>query len=70
MMKHFAATVTHVNMSFCFFITVVDPCASFPCRNGGNCTSNKGNYSCVCAYGFTGENCEEGMLLPLKTATL
>ncbi|KAL9959813.1 hypothetical protein ACROYT_G033169 [Oculina patagonica] len=40
-------------------VEAVDPCASFPCRNGGNCTSTTNNYTCACPNGFNGTDCQE-----------
>lgn len=36
----------------------VDACAGSPCRNGGTCTSNAMGYTCSCASGYEGTNCE------------
>ena len=36
----------------------VDDCASQPCKNGGTCHDGVGSYTCECAHGWTGENCE------------
>ncbi|XP_033106905.1 IgGFc-binding protein-like [Anneissia japonica] len=41
-----------------------DPCASFPCENGGECkkldyvVDSDDEYICICPLGFTGEECE------------
>ena len=40
----------------------VDPCASFPCQYGGNCSSTGSNYTCCCPSGFQGPTCEQGSL--------
>ncbi|XP_055999170.1 neurocan core protein-like [Ostrea edulis] len=37
---------------------VIDHCASSPCKNGGNCTSNSTTFSCQCADGFFENTCE------------
>ncbi|KAK2852096.1 hypothetical protein Q5P01_008372 [Channa striata] len=35
------------------------PCLSYPCLNGGSCKDASGDtYSCQCAQGFEGSNCE------------
>nr|XP_049702759.1 protocadherin-like wing polarity protein stan isoform X2 [Helicoverpa armigera] len=38
--------------------TEVDLCYSSPCINNGTCVRREGGYTCVCAPGFTGVNCE------------
>ncbi|XP_074518433.1 zonadhesin, like [Halichoeres trimaculatus] len=36
------------------------PCLSSPCQNGGTCTAGNNNtYTCACAAGFEGSNCEQ-----------
>ncbi|CAB3996708.1 delta B [Paramuricea clavata] len=37
-----------------------NPCASYPCRNGGECHTpeGSGDYVCECPDDFTGRNCE------------
>ena len=37
----------------------VDECASHPCQNGATCIDEINDYSCDCAAGFTGEDCEK-----------
>ncbi|CAM9464932.1 unnamed protein product, partial [Chrysoparadoxa australica] len=36
----------------------VGACDANPCNNGGTCTNTSGSYTCACAVGFTGTNCE------------
>ncbi|KAJ8731807.1 hypothetical protein PYW08_014537 [Mythimna loreyi] len=38
--------------------TEVDLCYSSPCINNGTCVRREGGYTCVCAPGYTGVNCE------------
>ena len=45
---------------FTNFYLGVDACASSPCKNGATCTNMEGAYSCFCADGYTGQNCETG----------
>ena len=44
-----------------YLFHAVDPCASMPCANNGNCTAAMGplNYTCECAPGYTGPTCDE-----------
>ena len=41
--------------------TDTDECASIPCGNGGTCEDKDNEYSCECAAGFQGVNCETSM---------
>lgn len=38
--------------------TTVNPCASLPCRNNGQCLAFDNAYMCICTTGFSGVNCE------------
>jgi hypothetical protein len=38
--------------------TPLDYCAAAPCQNGASCTSGVSAYTCACAPGFTGQNCQ------------
>ena len=49
---------------FPYFSQTELPCIlNNPCKNGAACTDdNLGGYSCTCATGYTGTNCEYGNL--------
>ena len=36
----------------------IDECANAPCLNGGECTDGIDEYTCTCAAGYRGVNCE------------
>ena len=42
------------------FLTVVDMCYSEPCQNAGTCNNGVNKYTCDCAPGYEGPNCETG----------
>jgi len=35
----------------------IDDCATMPCANGGTCTDGVDSYTCQCAAGYTGADC-------------
>ena len=35
----------------------IDDCQPNPCANGGSCTDGVNSYTCTCAEGYTGPNC-------------
>lgn len=42
------------------------PCDNAPCENEGTCTGlEDGDYQCLCAEGFTGDNCQTGKNITL-----
>ena len=48
-----------------YFLTVkmleLTECDSSPCQNGGTCTERMiHGYTCFCAAGYEGDNCESG----------
>jgi len=45
-----------------FSFVDVNECESNPCQNGGSCTDNVNSYSCACVDGYTGTNCETGII--------
>ncbi|XP_023282950.1 neurogenic locus protein delta-like [Seriola lalandi dorsalis] len=41
------------------FCVAASPCLSYPCQNGGTCKeASNSTYTCQCAEGFEGANCE------------
>ena len=34
-----------------------------PCKNGATCVNNVGGYQCLCAPGYTGQHCDQGIRL-------
>ena len=32
-------------------------CADYPCKNGGTCLDLENDHFCVCAAGWSGDNC-------------
>lgn len=40
-----------------------DYCKPNPCKNGATCEENPSDYNCKCKAGWTGKNCEKGILV-------
>lgn len=69
--KDLFAKKVHLNLTFIPYIfhilhmdfcrLDVDECSNKPCRNQGTCTNTVGSYTCACAVGWKGQDCEEGM---------
>ena len=56
--------IMSVNCELLLFIFSVDPCSSNSCHNGGTCvTRPHGTYSCQCAEGFQGNDCNTGEVI-------
>lgn len=52
-------TVTQFN--FIVLFTDIDECFVYsPCKNGATCINEVGTFRCICAPGWTGENCTVG----------
>ena len=41
----------------------VNECGSNPCENGGTCTDVPNGYTCACSSGYTGDECQTGIIL-------
>ena len=39
----------------------MDECVNNPCQNGASCVNSDGGYSCQCAAGWTGDECNQGV---------
>ena len=44
-----------------FFALDINECSSSPCQNGGTCNDLLNSYTCSCASGYGGAQCEKGM---------
>ena len=44
------------------FLVNIDECSSTPCVNG-QCLNGVNQYACTCDAGWTGTNCDTGMIL-------
>ena len=51
----------HFKWTLFFLLTEINECLSSPCMNDATCTDNVNSYTCTCADGYTGTNCETGM---------
>ena len=49
-----------------FGLVDIDDCAGAPCQNNGTCSDGVNTYTCGCALGYGGTNCENGKLNPLS----
>lgn len=65
-----------VKIKLFFLMKKVLPCIlSKPCQNGATCIDdNIGGYKCTCPTGYTGKNCQYGMIfiimnIPLKKSS-
>ena len=45
-----------------FFFVDINECDSNPCENGGTCTDMEDGYECACESGYTGDECETGIV--------
>ena len=44
-----------------YYVVDINECLSSPCENGGTCSTPQLNmFSCKCAAGYTGTNCDSG----------
>ncbi|KAH3692796.1 hypothetical protein DPMN_194548 [Dreissena polymorpha] len=47
-------------MPFCLSLDI-NECAPAPCKNNATCNDLLNAYSCTCAPGWQGTNCEQGI---------
>lgn len=45
------------------FLRGNDWCSSYPCQNGGTCTSFLNGFTCTCPMGTSGQLCEISKLI-------
>ena len=50
--------------------TDIDDCGSSNCQNGGSCVDGVASFTCACATGYTGSECEQGELVVVPHHTL
>ena len=43
----------------------MNECISAPCLYGGTCMDEPGGYSCTCAAGYTGTECQTGLYIKI-----
>ena len=43
--------------------TEADECESNPCNNGGTCVDDLAFYTCICAAGYEGDQCDTGEMM-------
>ena len=46
---------------FKIFLVDINECLSSPCQNNGTCNNLSNKYTCTCAPGYEGTNCQTGM---------
>ncbi|MCP3665154.1 MAG: calcium-binding EGF-like domain-containing protein [Gammaproteobacteria bacterium] len=49
-----------------YMILDIDECASSPCQNCGTCEDMVNGYSCTCADGYSGAQCQTGKTLSMS----
>ena len=42
------------------YISDIDECLNNPCENEGTCINTDGSYTCICADGYEGKDCQNG----------
>lgn len=66
-LSHLVSTVAvEINwlwISYVSCVVDVDECASSPCENGAVCSHGVDSYSCRCALGYEGPQCQFGEFL-------
>ena len=50
-----------LHLSVCF--VDIDDCVNEPCANGGTCDDGVNGYTCNCAPGYYGPNCNGGNVI-------
>lgn len=60
---HLITTETDIEYRQEDYESFVSACVSNPCLNRGMCLNKEFGRTCICSYGFTGENCETDISL-------
>jgi len=68
----FLSIILHVYIKSLFVLlhnytgqTIIGPCKSNPCLNGGTCTKENNRYMCSCSDDYSGQTCEDKYLFHL-----
>lgn len=51
---------------FFWLFSEIDNCKNSTCKNGASCLDGIESYTCVCADGWDGKFCEQGILAFVK----
>ena len=55
-------TFYYILITYFYNVTDIDECISQPCVNGATCDDMVNMYECICAVGWTGEECQTGII--------
>ena len=58
-----------ITTTIILWFAVLDNCIDAPCANDGTCTSEVKGYSCSCAPGYSGNDCNVGKFVAITYIT-